>query len=84
MRRILYSTMVICLLMALTGLPAYGYGGGGGGGGGGSGDGSVGTGDPFSRHGPKHQRRQHCTGRLYTHRYGSAVPGPAAGVVQRR
>jgi hypothetical protein len=48
MRRILYSTMVICLLMALTGLPAYGYGGGGGGG---SGDGSVGT-DPFAGMGP--------------------------------
>ena len=30
MRKILYSTMVIFLLMALTGLPAYGYGGGGG------------------------------------------------------
>ena len=50
MRKILYSTMVICLLMALTGLPAYGYGGGGGGGGG-SGDGSVGT-DPFAGMGP--------------------------------
>jgi len=44
MRKILYSTMVICLLMALTGLPAYGYGGGGGGG--------EGEGDPTSGMGP--------------------------------
>lgn len=43
MRKILYSTMVVFLLMALTGLPAYGYGGGGG-----PGDGS----DPFAGMGP--------------------------------
>jgi hypothetical protein len=44
MRKILYSTMVVFLLMALTGLPAYGYGGGGGGG--------EGEGDPTSGMGP--------------------------------
>ena len=48
MRKLLYSTMVIFLLMALTGLPAYGYGGGGGGGGGGG----EGEGDPTSGMGP--------------------------------
>jgi len=42
MRKILYSTMVVFLLMALTGLPAYGYGGGGG----------EGEGDPTSGMGP--------------------------------
>ena len=46
MRKILYSTMVVFLLMALTGLPAYGYGGGGGGGEG------EGEGDPTSGMGP--------------------------------
>ncbi len=39
MRKLLYGTLTLFLLMTLSGLPAYGYGGGGGGGGGGSGSG---------------------------------------------
>jgi hypothetical protein len=49
MRKFLYGSLVIFLLITLSGLPALGYGGGGGGGGGG---GSEGTGDPTAGMGP--------------------------------